>query len=104
MHVLQEGDIIGFGVGSSKGSREDSGLLVRKVTSMQIPIKPVIRSSITSTSTVNLLQENVYRSKAQNKRISINEVVGVSSSFLVKSTSNVNPKDKGKCVLVEKTV
>ncbi|CAI9298869.1 unnamed protein product [Lactuca saligna] len=83
------------GVSSSKASNEDKGKFVGKVMSTQnptsIPMKPVVTTSTTTTTTPNV---NFDLSKLKKKGISIGE--GSSSYVVVKNTSNVDPKDKGK--------
>ncbi|CAI9269349.1 unnamed protein product [Lactuca saligna] len=64
---------------------------------------PVITSSTTTSTSNKEISINVNQSKYQNKEISINEGAGGSISTLVKSTSNVDPKDKGKNIQVEQT-
>ena len=61
-----------------------------------IPMKLVVATSTTTTPTPNV---NVNLSKLQKKGINIGE--GGSSSIVVKNTSTVDPKYKGKSVRFE---
>ncbi|CAI9260126.1 unnamed protein product [Lactuca saligna] len=110
IHILytsRNGDK-GVGIDLSKRSREDSGVVVGKAMSKQIPttipMKLIITLSTTTTTTGNISQRYANQSNVQNKGISINEGAGGSSSTLVKSTLHVDPRDKGKCIQVEKTI
>lgn len=94
MNVSQGGE---KGIGSSKVSGEDIRKVVGKLMSTQIPtsipMKPVVTTSTTITATLNV---DIDLSKLQKKGISIRE--GGSSTVVVKNTSTVDPKDKGKGV------
>ena len=100
VHVSQWGERC---VGSSKGSGEDTCVVVGKVFSTQIPtmipMKPV--SSI-ATTTTNVSQANVDWSKLQKKGISIGK--GGSSSAIIKTTSTIDRKDKGKGIHVDPSI
>ncbi|CAH1422833.1 unnamed protein product [Lactuca virosa] len=85
------------GVGSSKASSDDTGVVIGKIMSTQIlttiPMKLVI-VSLTTTSTTTSFDQ----SKDQSTGIPTTECVGGLSSALVKITSNNDPKDKRKSI------
>lgn len=82
-----------MGVGSSKETVEDKGVLVGRVLLTQIP-KSIPMKLVVLTSTMNPSQDDVDLSKVKKKGISINEGGACSSSKMVKIIPTTNPKDK----------
>lgn len=86
------------GVGSSKASGENFGVVVGKVITTQITTiistKPISSSSITTTTTTTTTTRTLTNG------VSINKDIGGLSSIPIKSTSSVDPKDKGKSISV----